>query len=242
VRKSVLTPCEVILAFHFHLGVLILVDTLESQPKVATVDTLIDIGTCRLASTRAIVNLINLMLLQGASDAVNDTTTVSIFLKDPYPEHTRNGLSRAAHSVLSLFHSMSITKQVAESMAAPIFATLEILCQVSYTAAESLHGLYKTYSEADLTAMRLRTGLSTYLAAAPPDLDPSITPEMFDDETVRQLDLAEEDPHLVEKTIGRHETHDLSYDFDWFDLEGIDFSSVTNEWAFQVRNPSQWQR
>ena len=227
-----LTSRKVILAFHFHLGVLILVDVLESQHE-AIVGTIMDIEVCRLASTRAVVNLINLMLLQGETYAGDETT--SIFLKDPYPEHTGNGLSRAAYSVLHLFRSMSFKKQAAETMAAPLFAALGVLSQVSYTAAESLRGLHKAYSESSLAVMRLRTGLSTYLVTVPPELDPSITPEMFEEETVRQLDLAEEDPQLVDKTIGRHESHGMSYNFDCFDLEGIDFTSVMHEWAFEVR-------
>ncbi|OAL22846.1 hypothetical protein AYO22_06754 [Fonsecaea multimorphosa] len=221
-----------ILALHFHLGVLILVDVLETQHE-ATTDTFIDIGACKLASTRAIINLTNLMLLQGDADTGAETS--SIFLKDPYPEHTRNGLSRAAYSVLHLFREMSVTEQVAEIMAAPLFAALGILSQVSYTAEESLRALRKSFSEADLTVMRLRTEFSTYLVTAPPDLDLSITPEMFEEETVRELDLAEEDPNLVDKTIGRHEGLEMSYDFDWFDLEGIDFTSVMHEWDFEVR-------
>ncbi|OQV08533.1 hypothetical protein CLAIMM_12789 isoform 2 [Cladophialophora immunda] len=216
-----------ILALHFHLGVLILVDVLETLHEVAT-ETFIDIGACRLSSTRAVVNLTNLMLLQGDADAGAEAS--SIFLKDPYPEHTRNGISRASYSVLHLFRGMSLTKQVAEIMAAPLFAALGILSQVSYTAEESLRGLRKAYSDADLAVM---TGVSTYLVTAPPDLDLSITPEMFEDETVRELDLAEEDPNLVDKTIGRHEAHEISYDFDCFDLEGIDFTSVMHEWAFE---------
>lgn len=231
-HNSLLTTCEVILAFHFHLGVLILVDTLEIQNEVVTMDTFLDVGSCRLASTRAIVNLINLLLLQGDFHASRDTT--SILLKDPYPEHTRNGISRAAYSVLRLTHSVSLTKEIAEIMAAPLFAALEILTRVSYTAAESLSGLTEAYSDANIAILCQRSGLSTCLASATPDRDTSITPEVFEEETVRQLDLAGEDPQLVDKTIGRHENQEVSYDFDWFDLEGIDFTSVTQEWAFEV--------
>jgi hypothetical protein len=106
------------LALHFHLGVLILLDTFENQHSVPLEGTF-DISSCRLASTRAIVNLINLMLLHGET-CVGDNA-YSIILKDPYPEHTRNGISRAASSVLRLIRTLALKKPVGEIMAAPLF-------------------------------------------------------------------------------------------------------------------------
>ena len=139
--QLVLTFREVILSFHFHLGVLILVDTLEGQREMMDLNSRIDIGGCRLSSTRAIVNLINLMLQQGECYTGDDA--ISIILKDPYPEHTRNGLSRAAYSVLNLCGTISLPRQVAEIMASSLFAGLEILSQIVTERSTAAWGLPK---------------------------------------------------------------------------------------------------
>jgi hypothetical protein len=226
----------VILSFHFHLGVLILVDTLDAQPETQDLDTSCDITAYRLSSTRAIVNLINLMLLQAEPYTSQNTT--SIILKDPYPEHTRNGLSRAAYSVLHLSSTRSLPNQVAEIMASSLFAGLEILTQISYTAAESLGKLQKVYAEANLFVKRRQAVPSACLTATASSLDSQVTPQIFEKETVRQLGLAVEDPSLVDKSIERHETPNVPEDFEWYDLPGIDVSFVTQDWVFDVCSPN----
>jgi len=222
----------VILSFHFYLGVLVLVDTMETRPETLDLDPRFNITVWRLSSTRAIVNLINLMLLQGDTYAGDDTT--NIILKDPYPEHTRNCLSRAAYSVLHLFNIMALPSQVAEIMASSLFAGLEILTQISYTAAESLDKLYKAYAEGKVLVKRRQTGPSMYLTAAASSLDLQVTPQIFEDETVKHLSLAGEDPSLVDKTIERHETQEVLQNFEWYDLSEIDVTSITHDWAFDV--------
>lgn len=222
----------VILAFHFHLGVLILIDFLDEQAETTATSTCLDAITCRLTSARAIFNLANLVFLQGSTDVEDDTA--SIILKDPYPEHTRNGLARAAYSVLHLYKYMLLTKQTAENMASPMFGVLEILTQVSYTASESLHNLHRAYTEAGLILAPRLTDLARHLAAAPPRLNAAVTTETFAEETVNQLDLARDDPLLVDKSIERHEVNELFHDFEFCDLEGIDLTSVMHEWTFEV--------
>ena len=221
-----------ILSLHYHLGVLILVDTLDWHHGMDLTRSDINIDTTRLSSTRTVVNLINLMLSQAEPFSNNNTT--SLILKDPYPEHTRNGLSRAAHSVLKLYEARSLPKQVAEIMASSLFAGLEVLRQISYTAAESLVDLYDAFSKSDLDIRRRQPEASTYLTAVPSPFGSALAPELFEEETARQLDLAGEDPLLVNKTIGRHEVQEASIDFAWFDLDGTDFDFVTQDWSFEV--------
>ncbi|KIW95865.1 uncharacterized protein Z519_02929 [Cladophialophora bantiana CBS 173.52] len=224
-----------ILSLHFHLGVLILVDTLEAQSGVQVPSQHIDIGECRLSSTRTVVSIINMMLLPPES--YNSDDGANLIFKDPYPEHTRNALTRAAYSVLTLFRTMSVSRHAAEIMASSLFTGLEVLTQVSYTAAESLDGLHRAYSETDLVVRHRRADTSAHLTAplSSPCGNP-VSHEMFEEETVRQLDLAGDDPSLVKKTIERHENHHrpASDDFAWFDLSEIDFTSTMQDWAFEV--------
>lgn len=230
-----LTTKIVILSFHFHLGVLIMVDTLDWQKSIAENSSTIDIARSRLSSVRAIVNLINLMLSQADPFSGDDTT--SIILKDPYPEHTRNGLSRAAYSVLILYDAGTLPKQMAEVMSSSLFAGLEVLRQISFTAAESLTDLYQAYSKSDLIIRRRQPEASTFLTAVPSAFGPALTPDLFEEETFKQLDLASGDPLLVNKTIGRHEIHEVADDFAWFDLDGADFDFMTQDWSFEVPLP-----
>ncbi|KAK5181773.1 hypothetical protein LTR44_005973 [Exophiala sp. CCFEE 6388] len=220
-----------ILSLHFHLGVLILVDTLEALPKAHVAGQFLDVKGYRISSTRTIVNLIHLMLQQTESH--NCDATTSIILRDPYPEHTRNALARAGYSVLNLYDSMSISKQAAEIMASSLLAGLEVLTQVSYIAAESLSDLHKVYAESDLVIKRREIADLAHLTVLSSAFETSVSPEMFDDETVKQLDLAGEDPRLVDKTIERHEVHNLTQDFVWNDFSEIDFSAFTQDWAFE---------
>lgn len=198
-----------------------------------------DVVSWRLSSTRAIVNLINLILLQVEPYTGDEPS--SIILKDPYPEHTRNGLTRAAYSVLKLLGTMSLPMQLAEIMATSLFAGLEILSQISYTAAECLEKLQKVYSEANVSVKRRQTVPSEYLSAAASTLSSSITPEIFEEETIQQLGLAGEDPSLVDKTIERYEPDELPREFAWYDLTEIDFTTFTQDWAFEVCRPKQLQ-
>lgn len=172
------------------------------------------------------------MLSQSDTFAGDDPT--SIILKDPYPEHTRNGLSRAASSVLKLYSSRSLPKQVAEIMASSLFAGLEVLRQISYSASESLHDLYMEYSKFDLVIRRRQPVPATNLTVVPSAYEAALTPELFEEATFKQLDLAGEDPFLVNKTIGRHETHEIPDDFAWFDLDGADLTFMNQDWSFQV--------
>lgn len=172
------------------------------------------------------------MLSQGDTFAGDDPT--SIILKDPYPEHTRNGLSRAAYSVLKMYTSLSLPKQVAEIMASSLFAGLEVLKQISYSATESLNDLYEEYSKSNLALRRRQPVPSTNLTAVPSTHEAALTPELFEEATFRQLDLAGEDPFLINKTIGRHETNEQADDFAWFDLDGADLEWMNQDWSFEV--------
>ncbi|OBT67854.1 hypothetical protein VE03_02576 [Pseudogymnoascus sp. 23342-1-I1] len=221
-----------LLSFHFHMGVLILVDTLDVQQELSHTDTQFDIVGARMSSVRAIVNLINLTL---QTDVYANDSSTSILLRDPYPEHISNGLSRAAHSILSLFHSMMLPSHTAEVMASSLFSGLEILSQISYTAAGSLTALHPLYADAKLAIKCRQSAPSCYLSTtASVTTESPVTPELFEEETVRELGLASGDPSLVNKTIKRHEMLELPQDQVWDYLPWVDFGSVTQDWGFEV--------
>lgn len=227
-----LTYFLVLLSFHFHMGVLILVDTLDVQQELSHTDTQFDIVGARMSSVRAIVNLINLTL---QTDVYANDSSTSILLRDPYPEHISNGLSRAAHSILSLFHSMMLPSHTAEVMASSLFSGLEILSQISYTAVGSLAALHPLYADAKLAIKCRQSAPSYHLSTtASVTTESPVTPELFEEETVRELGLASGDPSLVNKTIKRHEMLELPQDPVWDYLPWVDFGSVTQDWGFEV--------
>lgn len=225
-----------ILALHFHLGVLILADTLDAvQHKTAAMNLPINIAMCRLASTRAIVNVINLMLLQDES--FTGPGNACLIHKDAYPEHTRNALTRAAYSVLKLYRARSLLKRTAEIMVSTLFSGLDAVAPFSYIPEDLLEKLHSAYGETDLEIRRRRLG------GPGSSQETTDTPDIFEEETVKQLDLAGDDPSLIDKSIERHETpRDYANDITiWDDLPEIDFSSITQDWTFEVV-PSHFQR
>lgn len=184
----------------------------------------------RLSSTRAIVNLINLVL--QTDDQMDDLLPkTSILLKDPYPEHVSNGLSRAASSLLRLYKHKSLNGNTVEAMSAAVFTGLEILTQVSYSASNSLGDLRGQYDAVQLK-YKSRQRLPSACSIPSP-----IVPESFQDEIVNGLEnQAIADPALVNKSIERHEKlEDMSMsmyipdDIPWM----MDALSG-QEWAFNV--------
>lgn len=185
-----------------------------------------------MSSTRAIVNLVNLTL--QADGHIRDTSS-SILLRDPYPEHVSNGLSRAAHSILYLFNSRLLTARMAETMASALFTGLQILSQISYSAADAVPTLLALYRDAKLTVMTSESQQSIQLplatALAP---DTPVTLETFENGTLIELGhQASADPSLVNKTIERHEA-EIRTEFMLDDLQWTDFNSVSQDWAFEV--------
>lgn len=222
----------VLLSFHFHLGALILVDTLDVQCELPFPNNHFDIVCTRLSSTRAIVNLINLTL---QTDAYS-TNSSSVLLQDPYPEHISNALSRAAHSILDLFHAMVLPSQTAESMASSLFIGLEILSQVSYTAEGSLVALHPLYADAKLEIKSRHSAPSHQLPTrVSMTADSPVTRELFEEETLRELGLATGDPSLVDKTIERHEAADMAQILVVQDYPSlVEFDFTTQGWGFEV--------
>ncbi|KAB5585770.1 hypothetical protein GE09DRAFT_37712 [Coniochaeta sp. 2T2.1] len=221
-----------LLSFHFHLGVLILVDTLDVQCELPFPNNHFNIACTRLSSTRAIVNLINLTL---QTDAYS-TNSSSVLLQDPYPEHISNALSRAAHSILDLFHAMVLPSQTAESMASSLFIGLEILSQVSYTAGASLVTLHPLFADAKLE-IKSRHSAPSHQLPTPVSMtaDSPVTRELFEEETLRELGLATGDPSLVDKTIERHEAADVAQVLVVQDyLPWVEFDFATQGWGFEV--------
>jgi hypothetical protein len=217
-------------------GVLILADTLAAEDIPATVDPRFNMTDRRLFSARAIVNIIN---LTSQIDLHNNISS-SILLRDPYPEHISNGLSRTAYSILCLYNLKVLLLETAEIMASVIFSALEILTQVSYSAADSLSVLQSLYIDAKLNFKSGPSASTSRLVLSPTALTSSpITSETFKDEVVQELgQQAITDPSLVNKTIEQYEVQDISPDLMLDDLPWVDFSQVGQGWTFEVSDNS----
>lgn len=218
------------------MGVLILSDTIAVRNTDLSPEHNAHIAEYRMSSTRAVVNLINLVLQM---DMHSDGPSSSLLLKDPYPEHASNCFSRAAHSVLFLFHTNLLTQQVASFMAATLFSGLEIVSQISYSAGEHLAGLRVLYQKNNLNVKHIKPlhfpphAAETVMTIAS---DSHVTPGMLEDETVKELGYqASADPALVTKTIERHEVipDHMMFDFGLDYLPWIDSDLLTQEWDFE---------
>ncbi|RDW57124.1 hypothetical protein BP6252_13870 [Coleophoma cylindrospora] len=222
-----------LLNLHYHMGVLIFVETVDTfQDLSKTISSRFNSIDYRLTSTRAIVNLVNLSLQVD----VHRESTSSLLLRDPYPEHISNGLSRAAHSIVYLCRSKLLNTDAANAMASAILSGLDILSQVSYTAAESLTPLRELFSDAKLMAnsscITQSAGLVAPIAALSNSL---VSSQTFEDEIIKELgQQASVDPSLVNKTIEQHELIALSADSMLEDLQWIDFNAMRQDWSFEV--------
>lgn len=214
------------------MGVLILADTLGLPEIPVAIHTNFNIIDLRMSSTRAIVNLINFTL---QTDGHGRDSSSSILLRDPYPEHVSNGLNRTAHSILYLFNLKLLTARMAETMASAVFTGLEILSQISYSAADAVPALLALYRDAKLTAMTRESQHSIQLPLISPlSPDTSVTLATFQNGTLIELDQqASADPSLVSKTIERHEA-EIRTDFMLDSLLWTAFNSVSQDWAFEV--------
>lgn len=213
---------------HYHLGVLILADTLAAGSAALGLDEQVSIANHRLASTRAVVNVINLV---RQLDNFNPEKS-SLLLRDPYPEHASNCLHRAAKSVLGLVQSGSITTPIAAVLASALLQGLQIVSQISFSAAESLSTLTATFREhgvplsaKDMSSQQVPTAIL---------LDSAVTPEMLENETLKELGhQAVADPGLVVKSIERYEIDDSTPNFGLGYLQYIDFTAVAGDWDFE---------
>ena len=211
------------------MGILILLDTLECVESLSLQPvTQANNASYRLSSTRAIVNLINLVL-QTDEQLQDSPTRISILLKDPYPEHVSNGLTRAANSLLQLYKASILPAPVVEMMSSAVFTGLEILTQISYSAASSLAELHVVYEEVQLKC-KSRQALPAACSIPSP-----VAPETFQDEIVHGLEnQAIADPGLVRKSIERHEKIEDMSMFIPDDLQWMDIISGGQDWAFDV--------
>lgn len=209
-------------------------DTLVTQQIPPQIEALFNILGQRLSSARAVVNLVNLIL---QTDTCNNTPS-SLFLRDPYPEHTGNALFRAANSILSLYNLKLLPQRATERMATVLFSGLHILSQVSRDAAINLSELVGAYSASKLNYKN--DFQSTTSARLVPKhtamhVDTRITAEHFEDEVVKELGKqAIVDPSLLNMTIEREETQYNYADSTMEELQWIDFSSMWQNWIFEV--------
>lgn len=219
------------LVLHYHLGVLILADTLAAGSAALGLDEQVSIANHRLASTRAVVNVINLV---RQFDNFNPDKS-SLLLRDPYPEHASSCLHRAAKSVVGLIRSGSITTVIAAVLASALLQGLQIVSQISFSASESLSALATLFQEHGIPLNAKDTSQQAHTEAASSILlDSSVTPEMLENETLKELGhQAEADPALVLKSIERHEIETPSPTFGLGYLQFIDFTAVAGDWDFE---------
>ncbi|ETN40865.1 uncharacterized protein HMPREF1541_05145 [Cyphellophora europaea CBS 101466] len=218
------------LVLHFNLGVLILADTLVAGSVALTLDNQVSIDEHRLASTRAVVNVINLV---RQLDSFN-MDQPSLLLRDPYPEHASNCLNRAAKSVLGLVQAATITADAAAIFASALLQGLQIISQISFSASEALPTLLNLLHDNGIPVSAKHSSSQTPMGAnVSIVLDSAVTPEMLEHETLKELgQQAATDPALVSKTIERHEAAEATPNFGLDYLQFIDFTAVTGDWDF----------
>jgi len=216
---------------HFHLGVLLLADNLAVSFAALRPEHQASTAGHRLSSTRAVVNVINLV---RQYDSANPDKS-SLLLRDPYPEHASNCFSRAARSVLHLVESGTITRAIATVLAPALFKGLKTIGQISLSASESLAVLTTLFQEHGISPGTINTNEFTFTDSTKSILlDSAVTPDMLENETLKELgQQATADPSLVTKTIERHELAELDLDFGLESLHWIDFTAVTGDWDFQ---------
>jgi hypothetical protein len=196
-----------------------------------TLDQEVTIANHRLGSVRALVNVINLV---RQFDNLNQQQT-SLLLRDPYPEHASNALNRAGKSIVGLLRTETIPASAATVLASSVVQGLRIVRQISFTAAQALDDLAILFRE---NGLQLQTDYTPHDAAGsatlPIALDSAVTPEMLENETLRELgQQAVADPSLVLKSIERHEGYGSTPDFGLDYLQYIDFSAVARDWDFE---------
>lgn len=191
----------------------------------------IAVANHRLASTRAVVNVINLV---RQFDSFNPQDS-SLLLRDPYPEHASNTLNRAARSIVSLTSKGTITPAVAAVLASTVLQGLLIVSQISFSAADYLPILTLLFRDHGIL-----THVPGPLLQDPTNgatsvlLDSAITSEMLETETLKELgQQAIADPSLVLKSIERHEMPASTPDFGLDYLQYIDFTAVAGAWDFE---------
>lgn len=221
------------LVIHFHLGILILADSLSAASASLTHEDEITVFNRRLGSVRAIVNVVNLV---RQFDSLNQQQS-SLLLRDPYPEHASNALTRAAKSVINLSKGGSIGPAAASVLASALMEGLRLVCRISYSAEQSLNELTALFAAHGILLSSSQAQVGANPTNSPAiALDAALTPEMLESSTLRELgQQAAADPSLVEKTIERHElsvsgsTPDFGLDY----LQFIDFTAVAGDWDFE---------
>lgn len=214
---------------HFQLGILILADSLAAGPVQTTLEEELTIANYRLGSVRSIVNIINLV---RQFDNLNPHRP-SLLLRDPYPEHASNAMSRAAKSVVGLVRTEAITVAAASVLASSLMQGLRVVSQISLSASQTLRDLPDLFSASGISTAADSIHVIHQAVVESMPLDSAITPEMLDSETLRELgQQAASDPSLVLKTIERHETSGATPDFGLDYLQFIDFTAVAADWDF----------
>lgn len=137
----------VLLLTHYHMGSLILADTIDTLSSVPGVLT--DSTSLRLQACNAVVNVLTLaMSYDRYSD--DESPYRSRFLRDPTPELMVEVLSRAGKAILSMFHGQKIQASTSQIMLSVILSALTILSSISHTASYTLSSLIRLSSLGNL--------------------------------------------------------------------------------------------
>ncbi len=228
------------LTLHFHLGVLIFVDTVEKSST--SLDLLQYRYNLRLTSTLAIVNLMRLTLCHDIGD--DRSFDGRILLLDPYPENICQSLSRAGFSIIDLYKANLVPPHAVDTMFSVITAGLSILKQVSYSAQDSLSSLQGIYHDSgfhkssDGRQMPSQI-LSKLLTTTQEPSSAARNPDIFQAGLVKELaDQVDADPALVNNTIERCEKSLNLQHFEPLSTQDKlcwnDFDFLLQHWEFAV--------
>jgi hypothetical protein len=190
----------VLLDLDFGLGVLTLVDALSATSHA---DLLPSEYELRISSARAIVNSAN-MVLQTDHYSSGNHTNNSNLLQVPYPEHIINGLCRAGSTLIHLYRIKSVSASMVEVMFCVIFAGLETLQIISYSAQEALESLRSLCNEYGLRPKSYQD--SSASMGHSKEISPAVGLALFDRDFLKKLDEhINVDPGLISSTIEQHE-------------------------------------
>ncbi|OQV07559.1 hypothetical protein CLAIMM_11975 [Cladophialophora immunda] len=121
-----------LLIAHYHLGSLILANTIESLKNVP--DQLEEPAVLRQQACNAIVQTLSLVMSCDRYSC-DDSPYGSRLLHDPTPELMVEVLARAGRAVLCLHETSKTSLQAAQIMLSVIFSALNIISQISVVAS-----------------------------------------------------------------------------------------------------------
>ncbi|KAJ9603641.1 hypothetical protein H2200_011827 [Cladophialophora chaetospira] len=193
----------VLLIAHYHLGALVLADTLDHFDVVP--EPLKDPSLSRLYACNAIVNALNLALNHDRYSG-DDSLLGSTLLRDPTPVVMAEVLSRTGRSIFILLESGQIARHTAQFMITVVAATLSVVSQVSATAKHVLESVRELCARNQL---ELREDSPTQprasLSAEHVELL-SMCDGAFVDDFLHEMQIQASADGSLDRTIARYET------------------------------------